>query len=54
MLAHVRHEFPEILQEMEKSGDLPDVLGKKLLEVLNNFKAQYLATNRATAATGPA
>ena len=44
MLAHVRHEFPEILQEMERTGDLPEALAKKLLEVLNNFRAQYVAT----------
>ena len=54
MLAHVRHEFPEILQEMEKTGDLPEALAKKLLEVLNNFRGQYLATNLATAAKRPA
>jgi len=47
MLKHVRHEFPEILEEMEKSGDLPEALGKKLLGVLSNFKAQYLARSVA-------
>ena len=54
MLAHVRHEFPEILQEMEKTGDLPEALAKKLLEVLNNFKGQYQANNVATAVKRPA
>jgi F-type H+-transporting ATPase subunit alpha len=54
MLSHVRHEFPEILQEMEKTGDLPEALAKNLLGVLNNFKAQYLAANAATAAKRPA
>ena len=44
MLTHVRHEFPEILQEMEKTGDLPEALAKKLLEVLHNFRGQYVAT----------
>jgi F-type H+-transporting ATPase subunit alpha len=54
MLAHVRHEFPEILQEMEKTGDLPEALAKKLLDVLHNFRGQYVATNLAGAAKRPA
>jgi hypothetical protein len=41
MLKHLRNEFPEILDEMRKSGDLPADLSKRLLEVLTNFKAQY-------------
>jgi F-type H+-transporting ATPase subunit alpha len=42
MLKHVRNEFPEILDEMRKTGDLPEAAAKKLLEVLRNFAAQYL------------
>ena len=42
MLKHVRNEFPELLDEMRKSGDLPETAAKKLLEVLKNFAAQYL------------
>jgi F-type H+-transporting ATPase subunit alpha len=42
MLKHMRNEFPEILDEMRKTGDLPEAAAKKLLEVLRNFQAQYL------------
>ena len=42
MLKHVRNEFPEILDEMRKTGDLPEAAAKKLLEVLRNFQAQYV------------
>jgi F-type H+-transporting ATPase subunit alpha len=46
MLKHVRDEFPELLDEMRASGDLPEPVAKKLLEVLGNFKAQYLAREK--------
>jgi F-type H+-transporting ATPase subunit alpha len=49
MLKHLRNEFPELLEQMRESGDLPAELSKKLLEVQTNFKAQYatrLATDR--------
>jgi F-type H+-transporting ATPase subunit alpha len=46
MLAHVRNEFPEILDEMRQSGDLPEALSKKLLEVLTNFKNAWLAQKK--------
>ena len=42
MLEHVRSEFPEILEELRESGDLSETLSKRLLEVLTNFKAQFL------------
>jgi F-type H+-transporting ATPase subunit alpha len=42
MLTHLRHEHPEILDEMRKSGDLPDALATRLLDVLGHFKAGYL------------
>ncbi len=45
MLSHLRNEFPEILDEMRKSGDLPNELAKKLLEVLTNFKNAFVAQN---------
>ena len=41
MLKHVRNEFPELLDEMRKSGEISAELSKKLLEVLTNFKAQF-------------
>jgi F-type H+-transporting ATPase subunit alpha len=51
LLTHVRHEFPEILEEMRRTGDLPGELSKRLLEVLTNFKAQWL--KRAAEAVKP-
>ncbi len=42
MLKHVRNEFPEILDQMRSAGSLPEELAKKLLEVLKNFKAQFV------------
>ena len=41
MLKHVRNEFPEILDEMRRTGELSSDQSKKLLEVLTNFKAQF-------------
>jgi len=49
MLKHLRNEFPEILDEMRKSGDLPDPLAAKLLEVLTNFKNAWLADKKKVA-----
>ncbi len=51
LLTHVRNEFPEILDEMRRTGDLPGELSKRLLEVLTNFKAQWL--KRAAEAVKP-
>ena len=41
LLKHVRDEFPEILEEMAKSGDLTDALAQRLREVVANFKAGF-------------
>jgi F-type H+-transporting ATPase subunit alpha len=41
LLKHVRDEFPEILEEMAQSGDLPDALAQRLREVVANFKAGF-------------
>jgi F-type H+-transporting ATPase subunit alpha len=49
MLKHLRNEFPEILDEMRKSGDLPDALAAKLLEVLSNFRNAWLAEKKKVA-----
>jgi len=49
MLEHLRHEFPEILDEMRSSGALSDELAAKLLEVLRNFKSAYVARKKKTA-----
>jgi len=50
MLQHVRHEFPELLDEMRRTGDLPAELSKQLLEVLVNFKSAYLARKQKKSA----
>jgi F-type H+-transporting ATPase subunit alpha len=47
MLKHLRNEFPEILDEMRKSGELSNELSKKLLEVLKNFKSAFLAQRKS-------
>ncbi|MGH7856534.1 MAG: F0F1 ATP synthase subunit alpha, partial [Candidatus Binatia bacterium] len=47
MLKHLRNEFPEILDEMRKSGELSAELSKKLLEVLENFKNAFLAQRKS-------
>jgi F-type H+-transporting ATPase subunit alpha len=49
MLKHLRNEFPELLDEMRQSGDLPDALAAKLLEVLTNFKNAWLAEKKKVA-----
>jgi F-type H+-transporting ATPase subunit alpha len=42
MLKHLRHEFPEILDEMRQTGDVSDALGARLTQMLVNFKEQYV------------
>ena len=42
LLAHVRDEFPEILDGMRETGDLPDSVAAKLKEVIANFKSAFL------------
>ena len=49
MLQHLRNEFPEILDEMRQTGDLPDTLAARLLEVLNNFRNAWLAEKQKVA-----
>ena len=46
MLKHVRNEFPELLDALRETGDLSDQTAEKLLEVLTNFRAQYLTRER--------
>jgi F-type H+-transporting ATPase subunit alpha len=42
LLAHVRDEFPEILDNMRKTGDLPDAVATQLKTVIANFKTAFL------------
>ncbi len=41
LLKHVHDEFPELVEEMEKTGDLPNELTQKLREVIANFRAGF-------------
>jgi len=41
LLRHVGQEFPELYEELEERGDLPDELAAKIKEVVVNFKAQW-------------
>jgi F-type H+-transporting ATPase subunit alpha len=41
LLRHVDDEFPEIFEELDKTGVINDDLNAKLKEVINNFKANY-------------
>ncbi len=45
LLKHVRNEFPEVLDDMRKTGDLPDPLAEKLLEIGKNFKTHFGKTH---------
>ncbi len=41
-LGHLRHEHPELLDEMRRTGDLPDAVAAKLVEALTHFKTQFV------------
>ena len=41
LLAHVRNEYPEVLQELDRTGDLSKDLGDKLRQVVRDFKTQW-------------
>ena len=45
LLRHVDDEFPEIFEELDKTGVINDDLNAKLKEVINNFKANYGASH---------
>ncbi len=42
MLKHVQDEFPEILSELDKTGQLSDELASKVKGVIANFKKAFL------------
>ncbi len=42
MRKHLRSHHPELLEEMRKTGDLPEALAAKLLEEIGHIKAIYL------------
>ena len=41
LLRHFEDEFPEHLEELEKTGVISDDLAGKLTEVINNFKSHF-------------
>jgi F-type H+-transporting ATPase subunit alpha len=49
LLKHVREEFPEFLEELSKTGDLPDAQAAKLGQAIGNFKNRWVKENVKTA-----
>jgi hypothetical protein len=41
LLRHFDQEFPELFEEIEERGDLPDELAAKIKQVIVNFKAHW-------------
>ncbi len=41
LLAHVRDEFPELLEEIRASGQVTDELAERLRQTIDNFKGQW-------------
>jgi len=50
MLAHLRNEFPELLDEMRRTGELSDTVAERLLEVETNFRNAWQAEKKKQAA----
>ena len=42
LLQHIRDEFPEVRDELFKTGELSDELAKRLEEIIGNFKKRYV------------
>jgi len=51
LLKHVRQESPEILDQLTKTGELPDELAGKIRTAVNNFKPNFLKSLQMAAAT---
>ncbi len=43
LLQHVHDEFPEVREEIVKTGDLSDALQEKLREIIKNFKQRFVS-----------
>ena len=41
LLKHVRSEHPEILEELTRTGDLPDALANKIRQAVKDFKTHW-------------
>ncbi len=46
LLQHMHDEFPEVREEIIKTGDLSDALGEKLKEIIKNFKQRFVAEKK--------
>ena len=45
MLKHVRDEHPEIIDEIKKTGDMPDALAATMAKVVSEFKTRWVKEN---------
>ncbi len=43
LLKHIHDEFPEVFEELEKTGTLSDKLSETLSEIIKNFKTQFVS-----------
>ena len=43
LLQHVHSEFPEIIEELDSTGQISDELGERIRSVTTNFKGQFKA-----------
>ncbi|HQA00450.1 MAG TPA: F0F1 ATP synthase subunit alpha [Phycisphaerae bacterium] len=46
LLQHIHDEFPEVREEIIRTGDLSDALAEKLREIIKNFKQRFVAENK--------
>ena len=49
LLKHVRQEYPEILEQLTKTGELPDELAGRIRTAVNNFKPNFVKSLQAAA-----
>jgi len=47
LLRHVRDEFPEIIEDIDKRGEMKDDTREKLVKVIVDFKKQFVAKSQA-------
>ncbi len=51
LLKHIRQEFPEILDQLAKTGELPDELAGRIRTAVNNFKPNFLKSLQTAVTT---
>jgi F-type H+-transporting ATPase subunit alpha len=47
LLQHFRDEFPEIIEELDRTGKLSDELTEKIRKVISEFKAHFVRTHKS-------